>query len=227
MASDASVESSSASVNVDPERAAKARRNVAELTSTSWRTIPHFYLRLEADVTAALALARPTTIFCAASARALARHPECNLEWQGERLVRRERVDLGLLVDTPNGLLLPIVRAADRLALSDLAGAIGEAAARARSSGLKRTDFGPRSLTVSNLGMFAVDSFSGVIAPPDVLLLAVGRIRTVPRWYGEVFRPRQVADLTLSVDHRAIDGADAGRFLTALESILADPDELA
>ena len=194
---------------------------------SAWRTIPHFYLRLGADVTAAVGEARPTTLICAAAVRALARHPECNLEWEGTELVRRDRLDLGLLVDTPRGLLLPRVVNADRLTLADLDVAIDAAVTRARTGTLKTVDFGPRSLTVSNLGMFAVDSFAGVIAAPDVMLLSVGRFRTVPVWDGQAFEPRQVVELTLSVDHRAIDGADAGRFLTTLESLLREPAGLA
>jgi pyruvate dehydrogenase E2 component (dihydrolipoamide acetyltransferase) len=208
---------------VRPDAGERARRAIAHLTVASWRSIPHFYLQLEADVEAGLDLAKPTPLICAATAQALVRHPECNLGWEGDRPVRRSSVDLGLLVDTSHGLLITVVNDAQDLAMSDMAEAIGRAVERARSGRLAASDMGPRSLTVSNLGMHAVDRFAAVIPTPDVLTLAVGRTRIVPHWDGTMFTPRRVIALTLSVDHRALDGATAARFLTALEAILANP----
>ena len=202
----------------------RARRAIADLTTSSWQTIPHFYLQLEADVERGLGLAKPTALICASVAQALVRHPECNLGWRdGDTPVPRDGVDLGLLVDAPAGLLIAVIGDAQDLDLADMSEAIGEAAGRARSGKLSALDLGPRSLTVSNLGMFAVDRFAAVIPKPDVLTLAVGRTRTVPRWDGSQFGPRKVVDLTLSVDHRALDGAAAARFMSTLESVLADP----
>ena len=166
----------------------KARRAVADVTSRSWQSIPHFYLQLEADVQAALELAKPTPLICASVAQALARHPECNLRWDGDTPVQRDGVDLGLLVDTPAGLLITVIGEAQDLDLADMAEAIRAAAERARSGKLSAADLGPRSLTVSNLGMYAVDRFAAVISTPDVLTLAVGRTRTVPRWGGSTSR---------------------------------------
>lgn len=201
----------------------RARRAVAELTTASWQTIPHFYLQLEADVDAALELARPTPLIMAAVAQALVRHPECNLAWDGAVPARRQSVDLGLLVDAPAGLLITVVKDADELDLGDMTTAVREAAERARAGKLAAMDLGARSLTVSNLGMYSVDRFSAVIPRPDILTLAVGRTRTTTRWQGTTARPVKVMDLTLSVDHRALDGAAAARFLSSLEAVLADP----
>jgi pyruvate dehydrogenase E2 component (dihydrolipoamide acetyltransferase) len=203
--------------------AARARRAIAELTTASWRSIPHFYLQLEADVDAGLDLAKPTPLVCSAVARALARHPECNLAWEGDAPARRDRVDIGLLVDAPSGLLITVLDDADKLDLAGMADAIAAAVGRARRGTLAAADFGPRSISISNLGMYAVDRFSAVIARPDVLTLAVGRSRAAPRWDDSTFVPRRVMDLTLSVDHRALDGAAAARFMTTLASVLADP----
>jgi pyruvate dehydrogenase E2 component (dihydrolipoamide acetyltransferase) len=209
---------------VGPEdRAARARRATAEMTSRAWSTVPHFYLQVDADVEVALDLARPTPLLCAAVARALARHPECNLEWRDDVPERRSRVDLGLLVDTPMGLLIGVIADADRLSLADMAEAVGAAAARAQSGRLESIDAGHRSLTISNLGMYPVDRFAAVISAPDILTLAVGRVRTEPRWQGSAFVPRRAVTLTLTADHRAIDGAAAARFLATLESLLRDP----
>ena len=104
-----------------------------------------------------------------------------------------------------------------------MAEAIRDAAGRARSGKLGALDMRPRSLTISNLGMFSVDRFTAVIPTPDVMALAVGRARTAPRWDGATFVPRRTMDMTLSVDHRALDGAAAARFLSSLELILSDP----
>jgi pyruvate dehydrogenase E2 component (dihydrolipoamide acetyltransferase) len=203
-----------------PER---ARRAVAELTTAAWQTIPHFYLQLEADVDTGLDLAKPTPLLCAAVAQTFVRHPECNLVWDGSRPVRRASVDLGMLVDTPAGLLITVIAGAQDLDLAGMADAVSAAADRARRASLAAADLGERSLTLSNLGMHSVDRFSAVIPKPDILALAVGRVRSVARWDGHAFAPRRVVDLTLSADHRALDGATAARFMTTLEAILADP----
>jgi pyruvate dehydrogenase E2 component (dihydrolipoamide acetyltransferase) len=207
-------------------RIERIRASVADWTTRAWQAIPHYYLGLEVDATVAIERGRITAVLCLAAARALARHPECNLAWTDDRPARRNGVDLGLLVDTPLGLLIARIPDADRLTLADMTESVAAAAARARAGRLEPADSGPRSLTISNLGMYAVDSFAGVIAIPGVLLLTCGRARVMPRWDGQTFLPRKVMDLTLSVDHRALDGAAAGRYLSTLESILADPGEL-
>lgn len=209
------------------ESVVQPRRKVAERTQRSWREIPHFHLRLEVDVTDVLRSLRPTTAVCAAAARALARHPECNLEWTGNELRRRNSVDIGLLVASDHGLLLPTLPRVDSLSPAELDTAIRAAGDRARAGRLAPRDLQPRSLTVSNLGMFSVDSFDAVISAPDVLLLAVGRSRTKPIWFTDTFRPRTTIELTLAVDHRALDGAEAARMLGTLEELLHDPTRLA
>lgn len=209
------------------ERTAKTRRAVAELTTVSWRTIPHFSLLLEADVSSVLARGRPNAVLAMAVVQALVRHPEYNLGWGPDgRLVRRRSVDLGILVDTDHGLLLPAVRHAERLDVVQLEQAIREAAGRARGGSLTAEDAPGHSVTFSNLGMFAVEQFIGVIPAPDVLMISTGRIHTVPRWQEDRFVARQVVDVTLTADHRALDGADGGRFMSILERILGDPGVL-
>jgi pyruvate dehydrogenase E2 component (dihydrolipoamide acetyltransferase) len=126
-------------------------------------------------------------------------------------------------VDAPSGLLITVVGDAASLTLADMTEAVAATAARARSGRLEAVDAGPRSLTISNLGMYPVDRFAPVITAPDVLTLAVGRVRTEPRWQGSTFMPRRVVTLTLAADHRAIDGALAARFLSTLEAVLRDP----
>lgn len=207
----------------DARRVERGRRAIAEITTRSWTSTPHYYLGVEVDVTAALGTSKPTAAIVAGFAQALAAHPECNVRWDGTAVVPRGSVDIGLLVDTHNGLMVAVIRDADRLDLVGTADAVRTAARRARTDALTPADAGPRSATISNLGMHAIDRFAAVLVPPDALTLAVGRVRTAARWDGTAFQPRQVIDLTLSVDHRALDGAVAARLLTSLERILSDP----
>ncbi len=208
-------------------RRAKVRRAVAELTSASWAAIPHFSLRLEADVSDVLARGRPGAVLAAAVVQALVRHPQYNLGWGLDgRLYQRDAVDLGILVDTEDGLFLPSVRHAEQFDVGQLDEAIRAAARRAREGALSVEDAGGHSVTFSNLGMFSVDGFIGVIPSPDILLVSTGRIRTAPRWREDRFVPRKLVDVTLIADHRALDGADGGRLLTILERILGDPEVL-
>lgn len=209
------------------DSSARVRASVARRTAEAWREIPHFHLRLEIDVTEAVGLYRPTTVICAATARALAAHPECNLEWRAGDVRRRDTIDIGLLVSTEAGLLLPTLAQVDALPAAVLDARLRELTARARAGQLRPDDLAPRSLTVSNLGMFAVDGFDAVISAPDVLLLSVGRTRTQPRWGGDGWRARQIIEVTLAVDHRALDGAEAAGLLGSIEELLLEPSRLA
>ncbi len=131
----------SAAATASAGRTERTRRAVAELTSSSWRTVPHFYLDLHADVTQALQRVKPTALVLVAVARALMRHPECNVAWRDEALVEKSTIDLGLLVDTPNGLMLATIRDADRLDLGKMQEAVEGAVARARAGVLEAGDF--------------------------------------------------------------------------------------
>ena len=194
---------------------------VARRTADAWRTVPHFALTLRADVTEGLRAMRPTTLVAHALVRALREHPECVLGWEGGHPVRRDAIHLGILVDTPHGLLLPRVADAGGMTATQLETAISDAVARAQSGRLQSQDGGERTATVSNLGMFSVDAFAGVIAAPDVMLLAIGRARPQAVARDGTWTERRVVELTLSIDHRALNGADGARLLTTLERILS------
>ncbi len=204
------------------DRRERSRRAVAVSTTDTWRAVPHFYLTVEADVTGAFRRLRPTVAIVAAIARALQAHPECNVAWRGDELVGRSSVDIGLLVDTPNGLLLPVIRDIAGRPFDEVEAAVEAAVTRARAGALTVDDMGPRSTTVSNLGMFAVDRFAAVITAPDPLTFAVGRARVAPRWDGSAWVPRQVVDITVSVDHRAFSGAAVAQLLGTIERVLAE-----
>jgi pyruvate dehydrogenase E2 component (dihydrolipoyllysine-residue acetyltransferase) len=209
------------------DRANRIRRAAAALTIRSWAEVPHFYVRQDADITAGLERAKPLPLVVGAFARALMDRPECHVAWTSDGgITTRSTVTAGILVDAPDGLLLPAVHGVEHLGREGLTAAIAAAADRARAGRLVADDFTSRSVTVSNLGMFAVDEFAGIVATPDPYLLSIGRATTRPRWDGASWKPRVVATLVLSVDHRIVDGADAGRLMTALEDRLAEPDWL-
>jgi pyruvate dehydrogenase E2 component (dihydrolipoamide acetyltransferase) len=210
----------------EADLARRARRSIAAHTQRTWQTVPHFHLTAEVDVTAALGVARPTTIVCAAAVHAFTQHPECNVVWHPDGPTSRDSIDLGLLVDTPTGLVIGRVPEADHLDLDGLGQSLRALTIRARENRLTTDDLGPRTITVSNLGMFAVDHFTGVIAAPDPMLLTVGRVRTAPRLRGDEWEAARLASLTLTVDHRALDGADGGRLLGAIEAALTQPEVL-
>jgi pyruvate dehydrogenase E2 component (dihydrolipoamide acetyltransferase) len=206
--------------SADPSE--RIRRAVALRTLDAWRSIPHFSLRLEADVTGGIKHWRPMTLMSAAMVRALIEHPECNLRWEDDRPVRRETVDLGILVDTPTGLLLLAVVGAQAMDPPELEQAIKHAVDRAREGRLEPSDEGSHSVTVSSLGMFSVDEFTGVIPPSDVLLMSFGRLRHIPLWDEGKLVVRAMVTITLSADHRALSGADGARLLTTVERVLRE-----
>jgi pyruvate dehydrogenase E2 component (dihydrolipoamide acetyltransferase) len=203
------------------EEQERVRQGTAALTTRSWLQVPHFHLCTTLDVTVHLQRWRPTSLLLAAATGALRAVPELNRQWRGEDLLRTDRVDVGLLVHTARGLLLPRLVAVDQCASAeDFDVLVGDAAERARRGVLRPDDHGPRSFTLSNLGMFAVDRFAGVIAAPDTMLISCGRIRTEPRWQSQQWQPRQVVDVTVTMDHRAYDGADGGRLIDAMQDLL-------
>jgi pyruvate dehydrogenase E2 component (dihydrolipoamide acetyltransferase) len=201
----------------------------------SKRDAPHFYLRRTVDAEALREFrslvnkggeerrVSPNDLIVKACASALRRHPQLNSSWIDDRLLRHERVHLGVAVATDDGLLVPVVRDADRLPLTELASRVRELATGARAGTLSPQELSGSTFTVSNLGMFGVDGFQAVINPPEAAILAVGAIRRQPVVVGDHVVPRHTLELNLSVDHRACDGATAARFLAELAELLEEP----
>ncbi|MGL4650965.1 MAG: dihydrolipoamide acetyltransferase family protein, partial [Caldilineaceae bacterium] len=220
------------------------RRTIAKRVVQSWTTIPHIYLTSTIDMTRAEALRgllgpevealgeklTPTVLIARAVAAALGRHPRLNahlVESGGElHLVEHESVHLGLAVALGEGLVVPVVRDAHTLGLAALAQQAGALVKRARANQLAPTDVEGGTFTVSNLGAFPVDHFTALIFPPQVAILAVGRMRMQPVWDGAAFAPRPTLEATLSADHRAVDGAVAAAFLAELKSLLEAPERM-
>ena len=201
------------------------RRTAARRMVTAWEA-PVFHLVVEVDMSAAMAVkervagATVTDALLAACARALTAHPALNAHYGQEAVTTFDRINLGLAVATEAGLMVPVIHDADRLDLRGVAQARRDVALRAREGQLGMADVTGGTFTVSNLGMMGVDRFDAILNTPQVAILAVGSTRQRYVWNDgdPVWRP--LAELTLTCDHRAVDGATGASFLTALRQHL-------
>jgi len=214
-------------------RMSAARLVIARRLSESTHSIPHYRLVRDIDagalVTRRAALAAAGTrvtlndLIIEATAAALLEHPALNAQLSGEEILEFRHADIAVAVATPQGLLTPILRRADTLALAEIARRSAELAARARHGSLKREEITGGTFTVSNLGMYGLDSFDAIINPPQVAILAVGAVRERVRARAGVVVVAPSLTLTLSADHRVVDGALAGQFLATLAAALEKP----
>jgi pyruvate dehydrogenase E2 component (dihydrolipoamide acetyltransferase) len=159
-----------------------------------------------------------------ACASALREHPRFNasLDHTGENLIVKRYCHIGVAVDTPNGLVVPVVRDADRKGLYEIAALLMESSERARSRKLSPGDLSGASFTISSLGGIGGTFFTPIVNHPEVAILGVGKMSWRPVFSGGEFVPRLILPLSLSYDHRVIDGADAARFTTRLSELLSD-----
>jgi pyruvate dehydrogenase E2 component (dihydrolipoamide acetyltransferase) len=217
------------------EKLSATRATIARRLLESTQSIPHY--RLAIDVTLDELLATRRTLKAAgtavslndlllhAVARALVQHPDLNAEFVGDEIIRHGDADLGVAVATDNGLVAPVLRAANRLDVAALSAAVADLVARARSGRLTRDDLSGGSFTVSNLGMHGIDRFDAIINPPQVAILAVGRgVEHVVARRG-VPAVATMLTLTLSADHRVVDGAVGARFLDTLRQLIESPGQ--
>ena len=161
-------------------------------------------------------------------ARCLREFPRFNasLSADGQSLILKDYVHIGIAVDTPHGLAVPVIRNAGSLRLSQISAAIRDFAVRARDRKLRSHDMGGASMTITNLGGIGGEAFTPIVNPPEVAILGITRTRIRPVWSGTEFVPVPMTPLDLSYDHRIINGADAARFLTRYCDLLAQPDDL-
>jgi pyruvate dehydrogenase E2 component (dihydrolipoamide acetyltransferase) len=210
------------------------RKVIAKRLSESAFGAPHFYVTVEIDMDKAVALREQVLaaqdakvsyndFIVMACAKALARFPMVNASWGGDKIVTHAEVHVGVAVALPDGLITPVVRNADRKGLAYIAHEVRDLAARARDKKLKPEEYTGSTFTISNLGMFDVDQFTAIINPPDSAILAVGSVKRVPVVDGETIRPGHRMKLTLSSDHRVIDGALAAQFLQEVRRLLENP----
>ncbi|HWN15444.1 MAG TPA: dihydrolipoamide acetyltransferase family protein, partial [Candidatus Dormibacteraeota bacterium] len=209
-------------------------RIMAERMTASWTSAPHFYLVREVNVTrlaAWLQTARKQTgahvtytdLLVKLVAATLAQHPRVNVSWKDGTLERHADINIGLAVALEDGLVVPVLHKADTLGLKEIATRREDLVARAQSGKLRPADIQGGVFTISNLGMYGVDAFSAIVNPPQAAILAVGRItdRVVPVNGQPAVQPTMV--LTLSCDHRALDGARGAQFLGALADLVEEP----
>ena len=195
------------------------RAEIARRMAQSAREIPHIHLTRAVDMTAAAAArggASFTAVVVWAAARALRAHPVMRAWFQQGAVARSEEIHIGVAVNAPEGLIVPVVRHADRLDLPTLHAAIETLAQRARDNLLTLPEVTGAAFTVSNLGMWGVDAFTSLINPPQAAILSVGAVRPRPWVAGAAVVVRPVCELTLAVDHRVADGAAGARFLRDL-----------
>jgi pyruvate dehydrogenase E2 component (dihydrolipoamide acetyltransferase) len=209
-------------------------RIMAERMTASWTTAPHFYLVREVNVTrlvAWLGTARKQTgaritysdLLVKLVAATLAQHPRVNVSWKDGALERHAEINIGLAVALEDGLVVPVIARADTLGLKDIAQRREDLVTRAQAGKLRPADIQGGVFTISNLGMYGVDAFSAIVNPPQAAILAVGRIadRVVPVNGQPAVQP--TLTLTLSCDHRALDGARGAQFLGALADLIEEP----
>lgn len=205
----------------------KTARTMAKYMSQAW-TAPMFGLTAEVDMTAATARRARlkaegvtlTDVIVQSCVRALQAHPRLNAHFRDDAVVFYDDVNLGLAVANDKGLIVPVIQGAQKLSLAEVGARRRELIDKARNGGLKVPDVTGGTFTVSNLGMFDVTRFTAIINPPQVAILAVGSTVHRQVWNGGEPAWRPIAEMTLTSDHRAVDGAAAAGFLQALKANL-------
>jgi pyruvate dehydrogenase E2 component (dihydrolipoamide acetyltransferase) len=213
------------------------RKVIAKRLSESLFTAPHFFVTVSIDMDSAI-VARgkmnevsPVKIsfndlVVKACAVALKQHPVINSSWLGDKIRFNEHVNIGIAVAVDEGLLVPVVRFADGKSLSRISAEVKEFAKKAKDKKLQPADWEGSTFTISNLGMFGVDDFTAIINTPDSCILAVAGIQQVPVVKNGAVVPGNVMKVTLSADHRTVDGASAAAFLNTVKSLLEEPVRL-
>lgn len=213
------------------------RRAVARRMTDSKQQAPHFYVQAEVAMDGANEVLEETSshtgervtataLLVVACAAALRAEPRFNAVWTADGLLQADDVNVGVAIALEDGLIAPALLGADRLDLLEAAAALRDLVRRARDGKLRGTEINDATFTLSNLGMFDVSAFTAIVTPPQVAILATGRAvpRAVP--VGDELRVQSILTATLSADHRAVDGADAARFLQAFKGAIEDPRSL-
>lgn len=215
------------------------RRTIAKRLSESWVSAPHIFLTMPVEMDAALALRKQINtaleatdggkisvndLIVKACGKALAAHPRINVSWDDGERIQRGRVNVGVAVALEDGLITLTVPDADQRSIAAIGAEIVDKATRAREGKLTPEDLGtPSTFTVSNLGMYGIEEFTAIINPPEACILAVGGAKAEPVVRDGEIVVRSVMRLTLSADHRVVDGASAAEFLVTLRDLLEQP----
>jgi len=210
------------------------RKVIGQRLSESKFSAPHFYLTLDIDMDNAIAARKSilegkgtkvsfNDMVVKATAKALKKHPGVNCSFLGDRVRYNDHVNIGVAMAVENGLLVPVVRFADQLTLQEISSQVKDYSIKAKENKLTPDDWAGSTFTVSNLGMFGIEQFTSIINAPDGAIMAVGGIKQVPVVKNNEIVPGNVMKVTLSCDHRAIDGAIGAAFLQTFKLILENP----
>jgi pyruvate dehydrogenase E2 component (dihydrolipoamide acetyltransferase) len=216
------------------EKVSQMRKTIAKRLAESKYSAPHFYLTMEINMDKAIEARKSMNEFgtakisfndlvIKASAAALRQNPKVNSSWLGDKIRYNDHIHIGMAVAVEEGLLVPVIRFADQLSLSQISNQAKSLGQKAKNKELQPKDWEGNTFTISNLGMFGIDEFTAIINPPDACILAVGGIKeTVIVKEGQM-KIGNVMKVTLSCDHRVVDGAVGSAFLLSLKGLLEDP----
>jgi pyruvate dehydrogenase E2 component (dihydrolipoamide acetyltransferase) len=210
------------------------RKTIAKRLSESKFTSPHFYLTMEINMNRAVEARTSINevapvkisyndIIIKACTAALRQHPKVNASWLGDRIRFNKHIHIGVAVAVEEGLLVPVIKFADNKSLAHIAAEVRELADKAKNKQLQPKDWEGNTFTISNLGMFGIEEFTAIINPPDACILAVGGIKETAVVKNGTIVPGHVMKVTLSCDHRVVDGATGAAFLQTLKGLLEDP----
>ena len=225
-----------AAAEPEVEELTSIRKTIARRLTKAWEA-PVFQIVMSADMTRAQELrqrlveltregeTKPTVsdVLTKVCAAALLRHPQVNAHYADETVTRFSTADVGMAVATDRGLVVPVIRGAERLNLAEIAAARADLVTRAREAKLQQADLEGGTFTISNLGMYGIEQFVAVLNPPQVAILAVGAIEETPRVVDGDLEINPMMTLTLTCDHRALDGSVAAEFLGTVRALLEEP----
>jgi len=210
------------------------RKTIARRLSESKFTAPHFYLTMDIDMDEVVRARESVNsvtgvkvsyndFVVKAAATALREHPAVNSSWLGDKIRTNHHINIGVAVAVDEGLLVPVVRFADGKTLSQIASEVKSFAQKAKEKKLQPQDWEGNTFTISNLGMYNIEEFTAIINPPDACILAVGAIKQVPVVKNGTIQPGHVMRVTLSCDHRVVDGVVGSKFLNTFKALLENP----
>ncbi len=221
----------------EEQTVSQMRKIIAKRLAESKFTSPHFYLTMEIDMDNAIAARKSMNevspvkisfndLVIKAAAAALRQNPKVNSSWLGDRVRFNKHIHIGVAVAVDEGLLVPVVRFADNKTLSHISTEVKELATKAQNKKLQPEEWEGNTFTISNLGMFGIEEFTAIINPPDACIMAIGGIKQVPVVKNGEIVPGNTMKVTLSCDHRVVDGVIGSAFLQTFKSLLEDPVRL-
>ena len=217
----------------------RMRQAIAKVTVDSWQSAPHFYVSVDIDMTKAMSFRRDVNdeldaearvsvndLIVKASAIAIGRHPKFNSFFRDDHLQMNASINVGIAIALESGLIVPGINGCENRSLVEIAAASRDLAARANSGTLRNEEYSGTTFSVSNMGMFDIESFTAIIFPPHAAILAVGTVKEQPVVRDGELAIAQIMKATLSTDHRVADGAEAAQFIVEIKKLLENPISL-